>query len=464
VEQQRHGTTATYASFGTITVARRSIIVSIVAYVEKAKALGRTTYTARYVLAFIIHYSAYHSNTVQRCNVCISIGHVHTHKCLERATDCDCPICGEYLFNSSSAVVSMPCGHYLHKDCYKLYMETAYKCPMCKKSAVNMELQWRKLTQAIESQPMPEHFDNTRAVIQCNDCSVKSSVKYHWLGNKCNTCDSYNTNEIRILNGPESEQVANALLSADENSGAKSPASVLSASSPSSQPLRSPRYYFQPDQPEETWLPNQLPSFNFQMPQMPQFPVQFPVQFPGMPQMPQMPQIPQFPGMPQLPNLPQMPQMPDPSELMERVSRSFAPFRNYLNPTGEVADESVPIIDLGDEHAEATLTDGSIVPQPSLPQYVLERFSRSVAPLRNYLNPSTDNIPPFDLSQDHDPEGLQFWGDGGRMNRFLSGEGDDDEEEGSSSEDSADEEEEEEEEEEGDGEGDDKDFELPGHR
>jgi hypothetical protein len=237
----------------------------------------------------------------QKCNVCISIAHATSHRCLERATDCDCPICGEYLFNSSSAVVSLPCGHYLHKGCYKAYMETAYKCPMCKKSAVNMELQWQKLTQAIESQPMPEQFASTRAVIQCNDCSAKSSVKYHWLGNKCNTCDSYNTNELRILNGPESEQVANAIIAAELDPGEpRSPAS-MGVSSPSSQPLRSPRYYFQPDQPEETWLPGQLPSFPFQMPQ-----------FPGMPQMPQMPQIPQFPGMPQLPPLPQMPQMPDP--------------------------------------------------------------------------------------------------------------------------------------------------------
>jgi hypothetical protein len=390
----------------------------------------------------------------QKCNVCISIAHATSHRCLERATDCDCPICGEYLFNSSSAVVSLPCGHYLHKGCYKAYMETAYKCPMCKKSAVNMELQWQKLTQAIESQPMPEQFASTRAVIQCNDCSAKSSVKYHWLGNKCNTCDSYNTNELRILNGPESEQVANAIIAAELDPGEpRSPAS-MGVSSPSSQPLRSPRYYFQPDQPEETWLPGQLPSFPFQMPQ-----------FPGMPQMPQMPQIPQFPGMPQLPPLPQMPQMPDPYELMERVSRSFSPFRNYLNPTGEIAEENVPIIDLGDDRREIRATDGSAVTQPSLPQYVLERFSRSLSPLRNYLNPSIDNIPTLDLAAGRDPDALDFWGeDGGRVDRLLSGgeEEEEGDEEDSSSDDSADEEEEDEEEE-GDAERH-NEFELPGHR
>ncbi|KAF2759500.1 zf-CHY-domain-containing protein, partial [Pseudovirgaria hyperparasitica] len=124
----------------------------------------------------------------KKCNVCISIGHADSHRCIERATECDCPICGEYLFNSSADVASMPCGHYMHKGCYKDYLDVAYKCPFCKKSVINMELSWRKLTHDIESQPMPPQFDKTRVNIQCNDCSAKSNVKYHWLGNKCNTC------------------------------------------------------------------------------------------------------------------------------------------------------------------------------------------------------------------------------------------------------------------------------------
>jgi hypothetical protein len=333
---------------------------------------------------------------------------------------------------------------------------------MCKKSAVNMELQWQKLTQAIESQPMPEQFESTRAVIKCNDCSAKSAVKYHWLGNKCGTCDSYNTNELRIVNGPESEELAQAIVDAD--SGARSPAS---ASSPSSVPLRSPRYYFQPDQPEERWLPSQLPSFNFQRPQfgMPQFAAGMPQFLPGMAQLRGMPQLPgmrNLPGMPQLP-FPQMPQMLDPTELMERVSRSFS---QYLNPTGEVAEENVPIIDLGDEGTECQATDGSTVRQPSLPQYVLERFTKSFTPLRNYLN-SLDNIPTLDLDgTDQDPDGISFWGeDGQRVDSLLSGGEsgeEDDEEDGSSSEESADDEDEDEEDEgseAGGGKG--KEFDLP---
>jgi len=94
---------------------------------------------------------------------------------------------------------------------------------MCKKSAVNMELQWRKITHSIEIQPMPEEFADTRVIIQCNDCSAKSSVKYHWLGNKCSTCDSYNTNELRILSAEESDQAAEAIMSAETDSLPTSP-------------------------------------------------------------------------------------------------------------------------------------------------------------------------------------------------------------------------------------------------
>lgn len=156
-----------------------------------------------------------------------------------------------------------------------------------------------------------------------------------------------------------------------------------------------------------------------------------------------------------------MPQIPDPYELLERVSRSF-PLRNYLNPTVEIPNESVPIIDLGDEQPEGHATDGSTVRQPSLPQYVLERFSRSLIPLRDYLNPSIDSIPKLDLAADD--QALDFWGeDGGRVDRFLSGDEDQDDDD---DDESTDDESmyEEEEEEDGDEEVDDNDFELPGHR
>ena len=49
----------------------------------------------------------------------------------------------------------------------------------------NMEPQFRQLERSIESQPMPPEFQNNKALVYCNDCNAKSSVKYHWLGLKC---------------------------------------------------------------------------------------------------------------------------------------------------------------------------------------------------------------------------------------------------------------------------------------
>lgn len=130
---------------------------------------------------------------------CIAISTVHDHKCFERATDCDCPICGEYMFTSPKPVVFMKCGHSIHRNCFDDYMHTSYKCPICNKSVVNMEIQFRNLDLAIQAQPMPPELRDTQAVVLCNDCSAKSSVRYHWLGLKCGVCQSYNTAQLQIM-------------------------------------------------------------------------------------------------------------------------------------------------------------------------------------------------------------------------------------------------------------------------
>ncbi|KAI8959443.1 zf-CHY-domain-containing protein [Daldinia sp. FL1419] len=133
------------------------------------------------------------------CCACIAIGQEKDHKCIERSTDCDCPICGDYMFTSPKAVCFMKCGHSIHRQCLDQHMRVAYKCPICNKSLANMELQFRNLDIAIETQPMPPEFQDTRALILCNDCSTKNTVKYHWLGLKCGLCASYNTAQLQIL-------------------------------------------------------------------------------------------------------------------------------------------------------------------------------------------------------------------------------------------------------------------------
>ncbi|KAI4730345.1 hypothetical protein E4T49_01936 [Aureobasidium sp. EXF-10728] len=84
----------------------------------------------------------------------------------------------------------------------------------CNKSAVNMELQWRKLDDEIRLQPMPEdEFEDSaaakanpahrrvprRVFVGCNDCGGRGWSAFHWLGLKCPHCDGYNTSQTAYL-------------------------------------------------------------------------------------------------------------------------------------------------------------------------------------------------------------------------------------------------------------------------
>ena len=103
------------------------------------------------------------------------------------------------MFTSPQTVVFMRCGHSIHYSCYKEHMLTSFKCPICSRSIINMEMSFRNLDRAIDSQPMPPQFRDTKALVYCNDCCARSSVQYHWLGLKCAICDSYNTAQLQIL-------------------------------------------------------------------------------------------------------------------------------------------------------------------------------------------------------------------------------------------------------------------------
>jgi hypothetical protein len=146
----------------------------------------------------------------QTCRACISITQTNNHKCIERATDADCPICGENMFASHKTVIFMDCGHSIHRTCFNEYMASSYKCPICSKSIVNMEALFTNLANIIREQPMPQEFENVTSTILCNDCSAKCTTKYHFLGLRCQICRSYNTVELERSEMPgeraESEQ------------------------------------------------------------------------------------------------------------------------------------------------------------------------------------------------------------------------------------------------------------------
>jgi len=66
-----------------------------------------------------------------------------------------------------------------------------------------MEAQFRALDRQIEAQPMPEEYADTKAFVYCNDCASKSTTNYHWLGLKCDLCDSYNTTQLQLIGRAE---------------------------------------------------------------------------------------------------------------------------------------------------------------------------------------------------------------------------------------------------------------------
>lgn len=150
------------------------------------------------------------------CAACMSISAESTHKCVEKSTRCDCPICGEFMFTSSRPVAFMRCGHGIHETCFHQWCNTSYKCPICSKSIANMESQFRRLDRHIEEQPMPEEYRNNRAYVFCNDCQTRSTTKYHWLGSKCAICESYNTTQLELLGPPQTPQEIN-----DQNTRAR---------------------------------------------------------------------------------------------------------------------------------------------------------------------------------------------------------------------------------------------------
>jgi hypothetical protein len=150
------------------------------------------------------------------------------------------------MFNSLEAVVSLPCGHYLHRTCYDEYIMRAYQCPVCKKSAINMELHWRKLEDEIASQPMPPRWRGTIVEVRCNDCGGKSRCNYHWLGCRCALCDSFNTVEVQII-GREGENGVTS--TATENNSVRNPNSTTRRSL-AAVPQPRARRYLQEDEAE----------------------------------------------------------------------------------------------------------------------------------------------------------------------------------------------------------------------
>lgn len=134
------------------------------------------------------------------CNACVSLAvPPERHKCIEQALQRDCPVCSEPLFTSTTHYKVLSCGHSMHRQCYNAYRQTAYTCPICKKSMEDMSSHFAGLDLLLQAYPMPPEFATWRSDVLCQDCGEESrNIPYHFLYHKCaNGCGSYNTRVLQ---------------------------------------------------------------------------------------------------------------------------------------------------------------------------------------------------------------------------------------------------------------------------
>ncbi|KNA24018.1 hypothetical protein SOVF_019950 [Spinacia oleracea] len=128
-----------------------------------------------------------------KCGSCYSVGLHDNHECVEDSMKNFCPICYEYLFDSTKGTIVMRCGHTIHTECYEdMLKQQQYRCPICSKSTIDMTRSWEILSEEIEATTMPDEYRYEVSIL-CNDCSGTSRVKFHIFGHKCSQCNSYNT-------------------------------------------------------------------------------------------------------------------------------------------------------------------------------------------------------------------------------------------------------------------------------
>jgi len=128
------------------------------------------------------------------CEMCMPKN--QPHKCIEKSSHSNCPVCFESIHSARVTTHIPKCGHLIHSPCYEeMFKKGLYACPTCGKSMGNMTHVWNHLDRDIEMTPMPTEYQGLYREILCKDCSTVSTVKFHVVGMKCSksSCGSFNT-------------------------------------------------------------------------------------------------------------------------------------------------------------------------------------------------------------------------------------------------------------------------------
>ena len=184
--------------------------------------------------------SLFHCN---HCNACFFTKDKENHKCTSLFTNQNCGYCLESTYSGQDNALPLKCGHIIHDKCLKASTNSGiYKCPICRKLICDVD--WSSLKYEINLQPMPieqinigdtvkfsklntlftieeinndlvkGYFVNTllqntnvyaslhindlvkeprKINIFCNECETNCLTNFHYLGNECINCGSFNT-------------------------------------------------------------------------------------------------------------------------------------------------------------------------------------------------------------------------------------------------------------------------------
>lgn len=127
-----------------------------------------------------------------KCNMCISIS-VKDHKCFSNTFEGNCAICNYGLFDMIGYGSLLQCGHAIHSSCMQQYIASNYRCPLCKKSMVDMTKTWDLLS--VQWKDALQIRDENKMVTKhCNDCCESFSVGFSpFMLYQCTKCNGFNT-------------------------------------------------------------------------------------------------------------------------------------------------------------------------------------------------------------------------------------------------------------------------------
>lgn len=197
----------------------------------------------------VIHEDAPPDLQLYHCHVCNMCSYdKQSHICVGyNLKEQNCSVCDVSVYNSILSNYILPCKHILHADCVnKMLTHNQFKCPICRKSMIDMNINWMQIRNSIISQPMTncnfplnigdmaispngQFLINDKLIkngksycsgnlilesqiiptiflesslqkdlsteIYCNDCNTESIQDFHFLGLECVNCGSFNTHK-----------------------------------------------------------------------------------------------------------------------------------------------------------------------------------------------------------------------------------------------------------------------------